>query len=113
MQLVLKETDSTAHGMKKIYTGFGYRITVSDYRKLVSSPALATDCRIEPLYTDIDGQAAMYPNIRFVHGRCYADFRNGMELDSSNEELWYRGIRNATLLMKEIENNRDEIFSFS
>lgn len=100
MNLVLKETDSSVHGTKKVYTGFGYRITV-------------TDCRIEPLYEDIDGQAAMYPNVRFAHGKCYADFRNGMELDSSNEELWYRGIRNATLLMREIEDNKEEIFSFS
>lgn len=113
MNLVLKETDSSVHGTKKVYTGFGYRITVTDCSRLASSPLLATGCRIEPLYEDIDGQAAMYPNVRFAHGKCYADFRNGMELDSSNAELWYRGIHNATLLMREIEDNKEEIFSFS
>lgn len=86
---------------------------MTDCSRLASSPLLATGCRIEPLYEDIDGQAAMYPNVRFAHGKCYAVFRNGMELDSSNEELWYRGIHNATLLMREIEDNKEEIFSFS
>ena len=42
------------------------RFQLSNYRdcsKLVSNPLLATDCRIELLYADIDGQAAMYPKV--------------------------------------------------
>ena len=110
---LVSETKSSDGIVQKEYTGYGYRITVHDYRPLISSPALSMDCKIEPLYQNVDGEIAMYPNVTFLNGKCHANFKNGLELDSGNEEMWLRGIHNATALMREIEDNQKELFSFS